>query len=124
MEIFDKLYPFCIENMKKYQNKMKNDVDGRRRIKVMPEKGGEFAVGEIVFYKNRDKTSKWEPDYCGPGKIVSINRRTGNYTICNPKDREEILINNAPPHWIIPFHKGPGSVVSKGIIPVTGSSGR
>ena len=111
MEIFEKLYPMCEQHMKRYQEKMKEDVNSSRRLEVNKEKGNEYKVGDLVLYKNVRKGSKWDPDYEGPGKIVSINKRTGNYTLCNPEDREEILINNAPAHLLITY-QSPGSVVA------------
>ena|SRR3990167_2312340 len=92
---FEGMYPMSKEHMKRYQTKMKTEVDNSRRLVVKEAIGSEY---DLVFYRNKDKTSKWEPDFNGPGRIVSVNKRTGNYTICSPEDRAEILTNNAPSH--------------------------
>ena len=112
MQVYEKLYPTSQENMRKYQTKMKEDVDSSRKKVVNQTKGGEFQVGDVVYYWNKGKNSKWDPDFLGPGRIVSVNKRTGNFTICEVDDQEAILINNAPPQWIRPF--GPGSVAVEG----------
>ena len=100
MEIHEIIYPQAETNLKEKQRKMKNYVDSTRPTKINEEKGMEYEKEDVVIFKNLNKTSKWEEAFEGPGRIVSIKKRTGNYTICELDDREAIIANNIPAHWI------------------------
>ena len=49
MEVFERLFPMSEEHMKRYQTKMKKDVDQSHRMAVSTEKGSEYSVGDLVF---------------------------------------------------------------------------
>ena len=55
---------------------------------------------DVVMFKNLKKSSKWDEEFDGPGRIVSINKRTGNYTISDLDDKEALIANNIPAHWL------------------------
>lgn len=92
LQIYGNLFPKCEEKLNLSQSKMKKVVDSKRKL----TKPGDFKLGDIVYFKNNQRTSKWDPEYIGPGRVISINNRTGNFTISDPEDKEAILINNAP----------------------------
>ena len=98
--IFRDIIPESYKNLKESQQKMKKKVDSSHSRRVNEEKGKEFKKGDIVFYKNIQKTSKWDEEFLGPVMINNCNKRTGNYILVDIDDPENIIANNIPPHFI------------------------
>ncbi len=99
-EMYEKIYPEIRMRMRKTQEKMVKDYNEKNKV-IGIRKGGEYNIGDIVRYKNIKKSSKWDPTYLGPYQIKSVNKRTGNYTLCEIEDKEAIVANNIPSNWII-----------------------
>lgn len=97
--IYENVYPKIRAKMKSNQSKMMNNYNSKLFISK-EAKGQEFKVGDQVRYKNIQKKSKWEPEFLGPYLIKSINKRTGNYTLCEVGDKEAIVANNIPSIWL------------------------
>jgi transposase InsO family protein len=99
LDIYQNTYPDTQLSLKTKQNEMKKRVDNNRIIKINDhEKGNEFSIGSIVRWKDPHRKDKWSDEFIGPAKIKSVNRRTGNYTLCEVDDNEALLANNIPSH--------------------------
>ncbi len=97
--IYEKVYPNIKLKMKDKQKEMISRYNDQKKVSSSV-KGNEFKKGDIVRYKNIKRSSKWEKEFLGPYMIKSVNKRTGNYTLCEINDKEYIVANNIPAHWI------------------------